>query len=193
MDGFFKWYRSRSSKLDLSRQIEFFDRHSVVIEHPIVKKCILLNVDGEQVFVAVEDIYRLMEMRLGAFDLEWWLSSDVDLTCEIASIPAGGEVQTYYLSGLTIAQRNTIGSMLVEYAKLCSRDTVGYVLDRNGRTEDFDWDGPILYGRQNVATLPDIFALHSDVARKIGQFYDETTTLNVGDNLIEIAFEGNRN
>lgn len=187
MDGFFRWYRARSMQLDLHKQIQFFDHHAVAIEHPALKKCVLLNVDGEQVLLDIEDVYRLVGMRLGVLNLEWWLSPDVDLTSQITSIPAGGEIRNYYFSGLTVAQRDAIGKMLVEYANSCANDTIGYILDRDGRTEEFDWDSVILYDCHTVTVLPDVLVLPRDIANKIGRRSIEIKSLNVDGNLVQVT------
>ncbi|MFW6723031.1 hypothetical protein ACHZ98_23270 [Streptomyces sp. MAR4 CNY-716] len=43
-------------------------------------------------------------------------------------------------------------------------ETVGYVIDRYGRTEDTDWDGVILGGGERIDGWPDEFAVRESVS-----------------------------
>ncbi|QMU70626.1 hypothetical protein [Streptacidiphilus sp. P02-A3a] len=184
MDGFFRWYRSRSTERDLLRQIAEFSKHAIEIEHPVLRKAVLLNIDGDQVLVDPDEAVRLACMHLGSLNLEWWLSADVDLTCEFSAVPLECEIQTYYFSGLTNVQRAAVGRMLLEYVDKCAAETVGYILDEDGRSEEFDWNGLVLYGRGSDFSFPNTVVMPKESWAHLGGMLESASVREVGDKLL---------
>jgi hypothetical protein len=186
-DGFFKWYRSPSTEGDFYRQIELLGRRSIVIEHPAFHTGIVLDVDGNDVRSSVAEIARTVSRGVGPINVEWWLSSDVDLTCCYNWPAVDCEVQTYYLDGLSKAQVDTVKSVLTDCSESPEFDTLGYILDTRGRSADFNWDGFFLDGGRQLVALPDVMAFGEEILQGVNGIPDSFTVSTISDDLVRVS------
>jgi hypothetical protein len=153
---------------------------------------VVLDVDGGDVQLDAREIARLVDMKIASINVEFWLSPDVNLTCNFAWIPLGVEVQMYYLDNLTLGQSEAVESVLIKYIHQEASSTFGYVLDRNGRTAEYDWNGfydDYSLGRpRRVDVLPDIMAVAGspERVREILDIPDSSVLDQLGDTLVEV-------
>jgi hypothetical protein len=186
-DGFFKWYRSPSTEGDFYRQIELLGRRSIAIEHPAFHVGIVLDMDGNDVQLSVADIARTVSGGVGPVNVEWWLSSDVDLTCCYSWPTVDCEVQTYYLDGLSSAQIDVAKSVLTDCAESPEFGTLGYILDSRGRSADFDWDGFVLDGDGRLVSLPDVMVFREEIFLEAHGIPDSFVVSAIGEGLMRVS------
>lgn len=181
-DRFFRWYRSRSTREDFLQQADFLAQRGIFLEHPTFKTGVVLNIDGDDVRLTPVEIARLIDLKLAAVNVKFWFSADADLSCKFSWIPLGMEVQMYHLENLTSAHAVTTQSALTEYRREEGPTTFGYVLDRDGRSAEFDWDlfydGLSLGAVPAVEVWPDVLAIRGTV-EQIRQTLDIPASVRV--------------
>jgi hypothetical protein len=191
-DQFLRWYRARSTRDDFARQAEFFSRRGISLEHPNFRCGIILDVDGNHVQLETAKIARLIDLKIAPVNVEFWLSADHDLACRFSWIPLGMEVQMYYLDNLTRTESQIVESLLIDYIHQESSGTFGYVLDRDGRTAEYDWDlfydGLSMGEYRRFETYPDVLAVSGSVGRirEAINIPDSAEVDRFGDALVEV-------
>lgn len=134
---------------------------------------ILLDVDGNDVELPPGRTIDLLNMRFGSINLEWWFSPDANLVCNYDYEPMGLEVQTYYLDSLNQTEANALSNLLLSAVEDPDYGTRGLVIDRQGSTAEFDWDGVMLYENLEIPNLPDLTVVPRDLARKLSSVSPE--------------------
>ncbi|MDH6113398.1 hypothetical protein P3T36_001723 [Kitasatospora sp. MAP12-15] len=127
----------------------------------------MLDVDGNDVPIGLDEADRLLSLRLGSVSVTWWLSEDVDVVCEYSYEPLGCEIQTFRLDGLTVREIETIQDALTAAARAFPASTHALIIDCHGVSEPEIWDSLILYGGTRVPRLPDLVLARGPVASQL--------------------------
>lgn len=179
-----RWYRERTTTTSFAEQKNAFSEAGLWLEHPTRAAEIMLDVDGDDVELGAGAIAELLELKLGPVNVEWWFSSDENLTCKYDYEPLGMEIQTYYLDGLTALQCSILEQLLTKFVRERRVETRALIVDRSGDTAEFDWDAVILYERPNSFPLPESMILPAPIAEKLSAASVEYTITSIPPNLV---------
>ncbi|MFF2661670.1 hypothetical protein ACFVUH_30435 [Kitasatospora sp. NPDC058032] len=158
-DAFADWYRTLSSGRDFEVLAEAFGRVGIHLVQPGFDTAVLLDVEGEHVRLPAARVAELVGLSLGDLTLKWWFTADSDLVCGITYSGHGREKHTYFLDSLTAREADTVEEVLLGQARACPGETLALVVDRTGRTAEFDWDAVIAGTSAAVPRLPEALVL----------------------------------
>ena len=148
----------------------------------------MLDVDGNDVELDPGKTARILDLKLGESTMEWWFSPDAGLVCNYGYEPLGCEIQTYYLDGLDASEVAVLERILRSLIENQNLGTLGIVVDRVGRSVEFDWDAVILYSSRTIPNYPDMLALPKEVAEEIEDTPKGMARVQIGSKLV--CFEG---
>ena len=191
-DRFLRWYKLRSTRQEFLDQVQYFSQNGIFLEHPYRKACIVLNVDGADVELRQSEIAHMVDLKIGNFDVEYWLTADVNVTCFYSWLPMSFEVQTYHLETLDSGQLERVTSVLIAHIETHAASTLGYVLDVKGRTADQDWNGFFdsleLNQLVQISAYPDILVLRGSIKRinDILQVPNFVSSSQVGNDFVKL-------
>ncbi|MFD4906435.1 hypothetical protein [Kitasatospora purpeofusca] len=163
-DAFVDWYRTRTSGQDFARLAGAFGRAGIHLVQPGLDTAVLLDAEGEHVRLPAERVAELVGLSLGDLTVKWWFTPDDDLVCGIAYSGYGWEKHTYFLDALTAREADTVTEVLLGEARARPEETTALVVDRTGRTAEFDWDTVVGGTTTAVPLLPETLLLAGPTA-----------------------------
>ncbi|MFB8235657.1 hypothetical protein ACFC58_03815 [Kitasatospora purpeofusca] len=163
-DAFIDWYRTRTSGRDFTLLAEAFGRAGIHLVQPGFDTAVLLDVEGEQVRLPAERVAELVGLSLGDLTVQWWFTADSDLVCGIVYSGYGWEKHTYFLDALTVREADTVAEVLLGEVRARPEETTALVVDRTGRTAEFDWDAVVGGASTAVPLVPEALLLAEPVA-----------------------------
>ncbi|MFC8074297.1 hypothetical protein ACFUN8_01990 [Streptomyces sp. NPDC057307] len=182
-DAYISWYRSRTSQSEFLSLARTFGEVGISLTHPSVGSAILLDVDGGQVAMPTDRVAELVGFAIGALNVEWWFSSDVDLTCHFTYEPFGWEKQTYYLDGLTSPEVRRVETALFKRVLANPSDTAALIVDETGNTAEFDWDEVIRGDSSSLDAAPQALILDASIVDRLHGHSEKTTQSDIGSDL----------
>lgn len=154
--------------------------------HPTYRAAIALDIDGNSVQLSPEEVAQLVTRRVGeSVNICWWFTSDINMICQHKFAPGDREVQRYYLDGLYAREADEVVAALEAHAFNIGELLDGLIVDRTGRTEDFDWDRYVWYEVGTPAFLPDRLVLRRQDRQPVA-IPPHATAVDIGRGLIEI-------
>lgn len=162
-DRLVKWYRTSFSREDFLDLVEFFARYGVNLEHPVLGTGVVLGPDGESLRVDASAIAGMASQDLKAMgsrswiNVQFWISSDVNVTC---TFEYGGDdfwVEDFDLEGLSLDEQNLIRSLVWRYMMEHQNSTIGFIEDIGGYSSDFDWDEFFRRISRGELEVPDVY------------------------------------
>ncbi|MEK2491038.1 hypothetical protein WN990_15900 [Kitasatospora purpeofusca] len=163
-DAFVDWYRTRTSGQDFARLAGAFGRAGIQLVQPGFDTAVLLDVEGEHVRLPAGRVAELVGLSLGDLTVKWWFTPDDDLVCGIAYSGYGWEKHTYFLDALTAREADTVAEVLLGEVRARPEETTALVVDRTGRTAEFDWDAVVGGTTTAVPLLPETLVLTGPTA-----------------------------
>ncbi|MFF0206236.1 hypothetical protein [Streptomyces sp. NPDC005017] len=154
-DTYLSWYRE--GRMDESECRSVTDRlaeSGLTIEHPVLGCGILLDVAGEQVKLPPERVLELLGMAVGPLTLQFWLSADTDVVCQVRYVAPDTQILTFVLDGLTPSERKQAEDAVERLIQLELATTVALLVDPGGYADDEDCDALVLYGRAPKGPYP---------------------------------------
>ncbi|WBB62087.1 hypothetical protein O7599_05975 [Streptomyces sp. WMMC500] len=100
-----------------------------------------------------------------ALSLQLWVDAGADVYVRFRALVGGGAAVEFGLDGLG-DQLDRVVDALTRAVHDSWQETVGYVIDRYGRTEDTDWDGVVLGRGELIDTWPEAMAVREPVAAR---------------------------
>ncbi|MFI1517804.1 hypothetical protein [Kitasatospora cineracea] len=185
-DGYIRWYRERTETRGFIAQVKYFGAHGVLAIHPGRQVFVMLDVDGNDVPMGLDEADRLLSFRLGPVNMTWWLSEDVDVVCEYSYEPLGCEVQTFRLDGLTDREVGIVRDALTAAAGEFPASTRALIIDCRGVAEPEEWDSLVLYGGDSVPKLPELVLAREPVASQLLGSSPKFCGTDVGEGLTRI-------
>lgn len=158
-----------------------------VTAHPARKQAVVLDIEGEQVFMPQEELGRLLGLRIAPLTMEWWLTADTNVVDEYTYQPFGCEIQTLWLDGLYTEEMQLVESAVIVATTQLPVPTHAVVIDRRGISDPDDWDSLMLYDGANVPRFPDVVIAQEPIAEKIMGATPGLTKGSVGGYLTRLA------
>ncbi|WP_380283426.1 hypothetical protein [Kitasatospora purpeofusca] len=158
-DAFIDWYRTRTSGRDFELLAEAFGRAGIHLVQPGFDTAVLLDAEGEHVRLPAGRVAELVGLSLGDLTLKWWFTADSDVVCGIAYSGYGWEKHTYFLDALTVREADTVAEVLLGEARARPQETAALVVDRTGRSAEFDWEAVVGGASTAVPVLPEALLL----------------------------------
>ncbi|MYT69749.1 MULTISPECIES: hypothetical protein [unclassified Streptomyces] len=84
LETYLSWYREdRMDESGFRAVTNHLARAGLAIEHPTLGCGMLLDVVGEQVQLPVDRILELVGLSAGPLCMQFWLSADTDVVCDV--------------------------------------------------------------------------------------------------------------
>ncbi|AYG85235.1 hypothetical protein DWB77_07452 [Streptomyces hundungensis] len=186
-DGFIRWYRKSGATSVFAEQVSLFEAHGMSLAHPARKQAVVLDIEGEQVFMPQEELGRLLGLRIAPLTMEWWLTADTNVIDEYTYQPFGCEIQTLWLDGLYTEEMQLVEAAVIAATTQLPMPTHAVVIDRLGTSDPDDWDSLMLYDGANVPRFPDVVIAQEPIAEKIMGATPGLTKGSVGGCLTRLA------
>ncbi len=112
--------------------------------------------EGDRSEVSREDFLKLLGST-ARLTFQFWLSDEVDVGCSFRRV-AGRCVAVCSMDGLDVGEKQRVIAWQINYfRRLALADTaVLLVVDGNGKTSDYDWDGLVLGTGRPPEDVPDV-------------------------------------
>ncbi|AHH93486.1 hypothetical protein GCM10010174_31690 [Kutzneria viridogrisea] len=160
MSGFIHWYENGWSADRAARTVARIESLGLSLSEDTDRNALLGR-------LSLTEITRL--------DVEFWLDADTALYGRFRRV--GGDVvaQEFDLDGLSSVEQNQLVQGIAELFGEDADNTVGFVVDRSGCSEDVEWDEVVLGHPKIVTVRPDVLALPCTV---IEDLHPELQKLN---------------
>ncbi|MFJ8754589.1 hypothetical protein ACIREO_35535 [Streptomyces sp. NPDC102441] len=163
LETYLSWYREcRMDESEFRSVTNHLAQSGLTVEHPKLGCGMLLDVAGEQVRLPVGRILELVGLSVGPLSMQFWLSADVDVVCEIRYVAPDTQVLTFVLGGLTESEREQATDAVQRLIRRELDRTVALLVDLGGETADADDDALVLYGRLPKGPHPDQVQFRTD-------------------------------
>ncbi|MEU4039895.1 hypothetical protein [Streptomyces collinus] len=134
----------------------------LTFKHPMLGCGMLLDVVGEQVKLPVERILELVGLSVGPLCMQFWLSADKDVACDVRYVAPDTQILTFTLGGLTENEYEQASDAIQRLIQRELDRTVALLVDLGGETADEDDDALVLYGRLPLGPRPDRVQFRTD-------------------------------
>ena len=168
-DGFFNWYRTGWNPADAERLVHDLDAQGLRIDNPTTGLITQIT-SGPESWGEQEPVSRAQLVSnaglssAGEVNFQLWLSGDTDVFTRVRRLQGGAAVVEFSLDGLTLEEQECAIRAVSREIRAHPTRCIGFVLDRQGATEEVDWDGIIMSGADHLDSWPDTLAVRADVA-----------------------------
>ncbi|MET9478612.1 hypothetical protein [Streptomyces sp. NPDC002922] len=163
LETYLSWYREgRMDESEFRSVTDLLAEFGMTVEHPTLGCGMLLDVVGEQVKLPPERVLELVGLSVGPLCMQFWLSADVDVVCDVRYVAPDTQILTFVLGGLT---ENEHGQAEDAIQRLIQREldrTVALLVDLGGETAEEEDDALVLYGRLPTGPRPDRVQFRTD-------------------------------
>lgn len=179
-NGFVSWYQSAWSAAGARRWVEDLENAGWMLVHPRSGKITIVDLEGQQVPVTRDWVVDALALEDRSHLLtNWWLDDqDSDADHGVHRLPQGGVAHTVFLDGIS-DHASRIGRDLLPLVMSPDRPTVGLIFDRNGRSEDMNWDAIMAGADVPITVAPDLLVLTAELDRLHPDLPGEHRTLHV--------------
>ncbi|MFF9405773.1 hypothetical protein ACF1B0_09575 [Streptomyces anandii] len=167
-DGFFHWYRSGWVPADVERLVRDLEAQDLRLSNPATGLITQIASGpeswGEQVPVSRDQF--LSDAALtddGEINFQLWLSGDTDVFTRLRRLGCGVVVVEFGLDGLSLQEQAHVVRAVSRVIHADLTRCIGFVLDRQGATEDVDWDDVVLSGASHLDSWPDALAVRPEI------------------------------
>ncbi|MEV6603459.1 hypothetical protein [Kutzneria sp. NPDC051319] len=145
MSGFIHWYENGWSTARADRTVARIESLGLTLSDPAAQRAGLLE--------------RLALSECAAVDVEYWLDEETALYCRFRRVSEDVVAQEFDLDGLSTVEQHQLVTGIVELFNEDAANTVGFVVDRSGGSQDVEWDDVVLGLPRIVTVRPDVLAL----------------------------------
>lgn len=149
MSGFIHWYENGWSAARAGRTVARVESLGLTLSDPGTERSALLT--------------RLSLIEATSIDLEYWLDEETALYCRFRRVSQEVVAQEFDLDGLSAVEQHQLVRGIAELFGEDSTNTVGFVVDRSGCSQDVEWDEVVLGHPKIVTVRPDVLALPTAV------------------------------
>ncbi|MFE6894797.1 hypothetical protein [Streptomyces sp. NPDC057694] len=163
LETYLSWYREgRMDGSEFRSVANHLAQSGLTLEHPTLGCGILLDVVGEQVKLPVGRVLELVGLSLGPLCMQFWLSADTDVVCNVRYVAPDTQVLTFMLGGLTENERDQATDAVQRLIQREMNSSVALLVDLGGETAEGDDDALVLYGRLPMGPRPDRVQFRTD-------------------------------
>ncbi|EYT79805.1 hypothetical protein CF54_29210 [Streptomyces sp. Tu 6176] len=156
METYLSWYREgRMDESEFRSVTDHLARSGLTVEHPTLGCGMLLDVVGEQVKLPVGRMLELVGLSVGPLCMQFWLSADTDVVCDVRYVAPDIHVLTFVLGGLTENECEQATDAVQRLVQQELDRTVALLIDVGG-------DALVLYGRLPTGPRPDRVQFRTD-------------------------------
>ncbi len=169
--------------VEFEEWVREFQRQGISLQNPMSKLITALSEVGEQISVSKDWLAQAQQIG-NTFSFQWWLDSATDVYTRLRFLD-DVVVEEYGLEGLG-EQLHPIGNILKDrfINQLENNRVMGFVIDKYGITEDFDWDQFFIHGKRFAGQFPDILCIHPNGEPRIPAVPNATQISTTCDHLI---------
>ncbi|GHB80641.1 hypothetical protein GCM10010377_82960 [Streptomyces viridiviolaceus] len=163
LETYLSWYcEGRMDESEFRSVTNHLAQSGLTVEHPMLGCGMLLDVVGEQVKLPVGRILELVGLSVGPLCMQFWLSADTDVVCDVRYVAPDTQVLTFVLGGLTENEREQATNAVQRLIQRELDRTVALLVDLGGETANEDDDALVLYGRLPMGPRPDRLQFRTD-------------------------------
>ena len=153
MSGFIHWYENGWSAARADRTVARIESLGLTLSDPQQQRADLLD--------------RLALTDCAAVDAEYWLDEETALYCRFRRVSEDVVAQEFDLEGLSTVEQHQLVAGIVELFNEDAANTVGFVVDRSGNSQDVEWDDVVLGQPRIVTVRPDTLALPAELVDRL--------------------------
>jgi hypothetical protein len=153
VSGFIHWYENGWSAGRADRTVARIESLGLTLSDPEAERAGLLE--------------RLALTDTNAVDIEYWLDEETALYCRFRRVGPDLVAQEFDLDGLSTVEQNQLVTGIVELFGEDAGNTVGFVVDRSGCSQDVEWDDVVLGHPKIVTVRPDVLALPAELVDRL--------------------------
>ncbi|QUQ69887.1 hypothetical protein [Kutzneria sp. CA-103260] len=153
MSGFIHWYENGWSAARADRTVARIESLGLTLSDPQQQRAGLLQ--------------RLALTDCAAVDVEYWLDEETALYCRFRRVGEDVVAQEFDLDGLSTVEQQQLVAGIVELFSEDAANTVGFVVDRSGSSQDVEWDDVVLGLPRIVTVRPDTLALPAELVDRL--------------------------
>ena len=162
-DGFFFWYREDWKTGDADRIIRYLDGRGLRIRNSDTGNISLITNGpeswGEQVFVTEDALLKsATELSGGELNFQLWIAGTLDVFTRIRRAAADLVVLEFDINALDSGDLENAISAFIRPA-VVDEATIGFMVDRSGKSEETDWDALMAGAPLPLGSLPDILGI----------------------------------
>lgn len=152
--------------VEFEEWVSEFQRQGLFLQNPMSKLITALSEIGTQIVVSKDRLTQAQQIG-NTFSFQWWLDGATDIYTRLRFLD-DAIVEEYGLEGLG-EQLHPISKILRGWFKnqLEDNGVMGFVIDKYGITEDFDWDQFFIHGEKFSGQFPDMLCIHSKDMHRI--------------------------
>lgn len=153
MSGFIHWYENGWSTARADRTVARIESLGLALPDPQTQRAGLLE--------------RLALTESAAVDVEYWLDAETALYCRFRRVSEEVVAQEFDLDGLSTVEQHQLVTGIIELFNEDATNTVGFVVDRSGGSQDVEWDDVVLGHPKIVTVRPDVLALPAELVDRL--------------------------
>jgi hypothetical protein len=166
VSGFIHWYENGWSAARADRTVARIESLGLTLSDPQQQRADLLE--------------RLALTDRAAADVEYWLDEETALYCRFRRVSEDVVAQEFDLDGLSTVEQHQLVTGIVELFNEDAANTVGFVVDRSGNSQDVEWDDVVLGQPRIVTVRPDTLALPAELVDRLHPELNRLTGRPVG-------------
>ncbi|MGW4233191.1 hypothetical protein ACWEF9_28655 [Streptomyces sp. NPDC004980] len=183
-ETFLSWYREgRMDEAGFRSVTDFLAESGMTVEHPTLGCGMLLDVVGEQVKLPPERILELVGLSVGRLHMQFWLSADTDVVCDVRYVAPDTQILTFVLGGLTESEHEQAADAIQRLIRRELDRTVALLVDPGGETAEEDDDALVLCGRLPTGPRPDRVQFRTDRLGAVPDVLAGAEVRDLGDGL----------
>ncbi|RFU83260.1 hypothetical protein DY218_28780 [Streptomyces triticagri] len=169
-DGFLHWYREGWDAARARTLLTGLEAHGLRAANPATGLITAITNGpeswGEQVPTTQDDLVTAAGLaRTSEINFQLWLDADTDVFTRIRRRTGTSVVVLEFgLDGMTSTEQDLVTEAVSSQIQQIRETTVGFVIDRNGISEDEDWDGVVLGEPTLFKQWPEVLALRARTA-----------------------------
>ena len=166
MGGFIHWYENGWSAARADRTVARIESLGLTLSEPETQRAELLD--------------RLTLADSASVDVEYWLDEETALYCRFRRVGEDVVAQEFDLDGLSTVEQHQLVTGIVELCNEDAANTLGFVVDRSGASQDVEWDDVVLGHPKIVTVRPDVLALPLELVDRLHPELNRLTGRPVG-------------
>lgn len=166
-DSFVTWYRSTPTAVPFASLVEQFGRDGVTLRRPGSELSHVVAATGDDVRLPAEWIGELVDHAVASLLVLFWLDAEFAVPCRFYFEGKFRQRLNFSTDGLPSRHLDTVARAVLRAAGDNLDERSAVIVDRDGRSAEFDWDTVVWRGADTVPAAPDVMLLPSATVERI--------------------------